>query len=185
MRRIRKVVTASFIFTASVSLVALTMSAPAGATIPDANIVDGVNRGGFGVITGVYGQADFPISGEAAVGAYFGFDPDDVYFDDFDNDDDVFDDDFVVGGHYMHQFLEGSSDEPHIAGLLGLYANRRGVRPEVGFALSYAFDRKWTGRANIVYGPSWGLEAGYRFSPTLEGTIGITGMGLLGLGFRF
>ena len=158
--------------------------APIGAqaTIPDANIVAGVNRGGIGLITGAYGQADFALSPRTAIGAYFGFDPDDVYFGDYDNGDG---DDLVGGGHFMYQFLEGDAKNPSIAGIFGLYGDQDGLQPEVGLGLSYPFDAKWTGRANIVYGPSWGFELGYRFNPSLEGTFGITGMGLVGLGFRF
>lgn len=78
-----------------------------------------------------------------APGAYFGTDPNDLHFGDYGRGDDTFDDDFVVGGHYLYQFLEGTR------------------------------------------GGSWGIEMGYRFSPTVEGTFGLTGMGLVGLGFRF
>jgi hypothetical protein len=155
------------------------------ATIPDADIRAGVNRGGFGVISGAYGQADFSLTGHSAVGAYFGVDPNDLYFGDYGRGDDTFHDDFVVGGHYMYQFVEGTERDPSISGIFGAFANRAGLRPEVGIGLSYPFDAKWTGRANIVFGPSWGFEMGYRFTPTVEGTFGITGMGLVGLGFRF
>jgi hypothetical protein len=164
---------------------ALVLAPSAWATIPDANIVAGVNRGGFGAFEGVYGQADFSLSERSAVGGYFGIDENDLFFDEFGRNDDAFDDDLVVGGHYMYQFLEGTRREPSIAGIIGAFANRAGLRPEFGFALSHPFDAKWTGRANIVYGPSWGFEVGYRFSPTVEGTFGITGMGVLGVGFRF
>lgn len=161
------------------------LASTARATIPDADIRAGVNRGGFGMISGVYGQADFSLTGHSAIGGYFGVDPNNLYFGDYGPGDATFNDDFVVGGHFMYQFLEGTHSDPSISGIFGAFANRAGLRPEVGIALSYPFDAKWTGRANIVYGPSWGLEMGYRFSPTLEGTFGITGMGLVGLGFRF
>jgi len=161
------------------------LASTARATIPDADIRAGVNRGGFGVISGVYGQADFPMTGHSAIGGYFGIDPNDLYFGDYGRGDDTFNDNFVVGGHFMYQFLEGTRSDPSISGIFGAFANRAGLRPEVGIALSYPFDAKWTGRANIVYGPSWGFEMGYRFTPALEGTFGITGMGLVGLGFRF
>jgi hypothetical protein len=169
-----------------VVLAALVGWAPAArATIPDANIEAGVNRGGFGIISGAYGQADFSLSGHSAVGAYFGFDQNDLFFGDYGRNDNTFNDDLVVGGHYMYQFLEGTRHDPSIAGIFGAFANRAGLRPEFGIGLSYPFDAKWTGRANIVYGPSWGFEVGYRFNPEIEGTFGITGMGVLGLGFRF
>lgn len=170
----------------SILLLALgALASAAHATIPDADIRAQVNRGGFGVISGAYGQADFALTGHSAVGAYFGLDPNDLYFGDYRRRDNTFHDDFVLGGHYMYQFLEGTRNDPSISGIFGAFANRAGLRPEVGIALSYPFDAKWTGRANIVYGPSWGFEMGYRFTPTVEGTFGITGMGLVGLGFRF
>jgi hypothetical protein len=155
------------------------------AVIPDANIVAGVNRAGFGVIAGVYGQADFPLSERSALGGYFGFDENDLFFGEYGPDDDTIDGDLVAGGHYMHQFVEGTRSTPSVTGIFGVFANRAGLRPEVGFGLSYPFDPQWTGRANFVYGPSWGFEVGYRFSRSVEGTFGITGLGVVGLGFRF
>ncbi len=155
------------------------------ATIPDANIQAGVNRGGFGMITGAYGQADFALSERSAIGGYFGVDPNDVYFGDYSRGDNTFSDNVLVGGHYMYKFLEGTHRDPSISGIIGAFANRAGLRPEVGVGLSYPFDARWTGRANLVYGPSWGFEVGYKFSRQVEGTFGITGMGLVGLGFRF
>lgn len=167
------------------AIVTLAAVAPAWGAIPDADIEPGVNRGGFGIISGAYGHADFSISGNSAVGAYVGIDPNDIFLGDFDRGDDHFDSDLVVGGHYMYQFVEGTRRDPSVSGIFGAFANRHGIRPEFGFGLSYPFDVKWTGRANIVYGPSWGFEVGYRFNPQVEGTIGVTGMGLLGLKFRF
>lgn len=155
------------------------------ATIPDADIQAGVNRGGFGMISGAYGQADFAISDRSALGGYFGVDPNNIYFGDYGRGDNTFDGDVVVGGHYMYQFLEGTQRDPSISGIFGAFANRAGLRPEFGIGLSYPFDAKWTGRANVVFGPSWGFEFGYKFSRQIEGTFGITGMGLVGLGFRF
>ena len=173
----------STILLVALGLVALAPVAQA--TIPDADIRAGVNRGGFGMFEGAFGQADFAVSGRSAVGGYVGVDPNDIYYSDYGYGDDTFDGDLLVGGHYMYQFLEGTASEPSISGIFGAFANRAGLRPEFGFALSYPFDAKWTGRANLVYGPSWGFEFGYRFSPAVEGTFGITGMGLVGLGLRF
>ncbi|HEY7727661.1 MAG TPA: hypothetical protein VID50_04345 [Candidatus Eisenbacteria bacterium] len=169
----------------ALSLALMALPPAARAAIPDADIRAEVNRGGFGIISGAYGQADFALTEQSAVGGYFGLDPNDLYFGDYRRSDDTFEDDFVLGGHYMYQFLEGTAKDPSIGGIFGAFANRAGLRPEIGIALSYRFDPKWTGRANIVYGPSWGFEMGYRFSPSLEGTFGITGMGIVGLGFRF
>jgi hypothetical protein len=163
----------------------LLVPAASRASIPDADIRAHVNRGGFGMLSGVYGHADFALDERSAVGGYFGTDPNDVYFTDYGYGDHRFDSNMLVGGHYMYQFVEGSRHEPSIAGIFGAFANRHGLRPEIGAALSYPFDARWTGRANIVYGPSWGFEMAYRFSPNVEGTFGITGMGLLGIGFRF
>jgi len=157
----------------------------ANASIPDADVRDGSNYGGFGAFDGVFGHADFGISERSAIGAYVGIDPNDVYFADFDPGDNRFDDDVLVGGHYMYQFVEGDDETPNIAVIAGAFANRAGLRPELGFAASYPFADRWVGRLNAVYGPSWGLEFGYNFTPTVQGTFGITGMGLLGVGIRF
>ena len=157
----------------------------AGASIPDADVQDHVNMGGFGAFDGVFGHADFGFSDRSAVGAYVGISPNDLYFADFDSRDNNFDSDTVIGGHYMYQFVEGDDENPNVAAIAGAFANRAGVRPELGFAVSYPFAERWVGRLNAVYGPSWGLEFGYNFTPTVQGTFGITGMGLLGVSVRF
>lgn len=187
MRSLTRHQPATAILAAALLLWALALLAPAAseAVIPDADIRTRMNRAGFGMISGVYGQADFALDGRSAVGAYFGTDPNDLYFADYGYGDHRFHSNAVVGGHYMYQFVEGGRNEPNVAGIFGAFANRRGARPEVGVALSYPFDARWTGRANFVYGPSWGFEMAYRFTPAVEGTFGITGMGLVGLGFRF
>ena len=82
-----------------VALAAAAGAPEAGATIPDANIQAGVNRGGFGMISGAYGQADFALSNRSAVGAYFGIDPNNIYFGDYGRGDNTFNDNVVVGGH--------------------------------------------------------------------------------------
>jgi hypothetical protein len=166
---------------------ALALLAPAAsqAAIPDADIRARVNSAGFGMISGVYGRADFALDGRSAVGMYLGTDPNDLYFADYGYGDNRFHSNAIAGGHFMYQFVEGARNEPNVAGIFGAFANRHGARPELGVALSYPFDARWTGRANIVYGPSWGFEMAYRFTPTVEGTFGVTGMGLIGLGFRF
>lgn len=155
------------------------------ASIPDADVRAGSNYGGFGAFDGVYGHADFGLSDRSAVGAYVGIDPNDLYFSDYGRGDNRFNDDTVVGGHYMYQFVEGDDGNPNVSAILGAFANRAGLRPEMGLALSYPFAARWVGRLNAVYGPSWGLEFGYHFTPTVEGTFGVTGMGLVGLGIRF
>jgi len=161
------------------------LSSRAAASIPDADVQAGSNYGGFGAFSGAYGHADFGLTDRSAVGAYVGVDPNDLYFSGYNRGDRRFDSDTVVGGHYMYQFVEGVEGNPNVAGIVGAFANRAGVRPELGFAVSYPFADRWTGRLNAVYGPSWGLEFGYHFTPTVEGTFGVTGMGLIGLGFRF
>ena len=171
---------------AAIGFMTTPMSPPsAQASIPDADVRSRVNQGGIGMISGVYGHADFGLSDRDGVGFYVGTDPNDVYFADFDSGDDRFDSDALVGGHYMYQFLEAGEDAPNISGVFGAFANRGGLRPELGIAVSYPFSPRWRGRANIVYGPSWGFEAAYQFNQQVEGTIGITGMGLIGVGFRF
>ena len=160
-------------------------SGRAAASIPDADVRKGSNYGGFGAFDGAYAHADFGLTSRGAVGAYVGVDPNDLYFNDYTVGDDHFNSDTVVGGHYMYQFVEGVDGNPNIAGIIGAFANRAGVRPELGFAVSYPFAPRWTGRLNAVYGPSWGLEFGYNFTPTVQGTFGVTGMGLIGLGVKF
>ena len=160
-------------------------SGRAAASIPDADIRAGSNYGGFGAFDGAHAHADFGLTSRGAVGGYVGVDPNDLYFNDYSTGDDQFDSDTVVGGHYMYQFVEGVEGNPNIAGIIGAFANRSGLRPELGFAVSYPFAPRWVGRLNAVYGPSWGLEFGYNFTPTVQGTFGVTGMGLIGLGIRF
>jgi hypothetical protein len=155
------------------------------AAIPDADIRRGVNTAGFGMIDGVFGRADFALDDRSAVGGYFGANSNDLSFGDFEDGDQRFRSDALVGGHYMYQFVEGSRRTPSVSGIFGAFADRHELRPELGIALSHPLSERLTGRANVVYGPSWGVEVGYRFSPSVEGTIGVTGLGLLGLGFRF
>jgi hypothetical protein len=173
------------VWIAAALTLALLAPARSGASIPDADIHQGVNSAGFGMISGAYGHADFGISERSAVGGYLGTDPNDLFFGDFDAGDRSFNSNTVVGGHYMYQFVEGGEHSPNVSGIFGAFANRDGLRPELGFGLSYPLSDRVTGRANVVYGPSWGFELGYRFNPSVEGTIGVTGMGMLGLGFRF
>lgn len=74
-----------------------------------------------------------------------------------------------------------------------------GWEPFAGVALAYPFTPQLTGRLNLAvgllggftgapwgaFGPS-GLEIGYRFTPSLEGTLGANGRGdVLGLNFSF
>lgn len=65
-------------------------------------------------------------------------------------------------------------------------------QPMLGVALAYPFNPKLTGRLNVVVGvfdrgvtPS-GLELGYKFTRSLEGTLGVNGRGdVLGLKYTF
>jgi hypothetical protein len=164
---------------------AATPARQAWASIPDAGIQAQVSNGGVGVFNGAFGRVDFGMSDRSAVGGYVGVDANDVYFAHFDRGDNHFNSDALVGGHYMYQFVEGVEGNPNVAGIFGAFANRAGLRPELGLALSYPFADRWTGRLNAVYGPSWGLEFGYHFTPQVEGTFGITGMGLVGINARF
>ena len=155
------------------------------ASIPDADIRAQSGEAGFGIFSGAYGRLDTGLSDRSAVGAYVGVDPNDVYFADFNGRDRRFNSDTIVGGHYMYQFVEGVDGNPNVAGVFGAFANRGGLRPELGLALSYPLAERWVGRLNAVYGPSWGLEFGYKFTPRVEGTFGVTGMGLVGISARF
>jgi hypothetical protein len=157
----------------------------ADASIPDADIRASGNEVGFGAIDGAHGRVEIGMSGRSAMGAYVGTNRNDLYFGEFGDGDRRFNSDLLVGGHYMYQFVEGAEGNPSVALLAGAFANRAGLRPEFGLALSYPFADRWVGRLNAVYGPSWGLEAGYNFSPTIQGTVGVTGMGLVGLNIRF
>lgn len=159
--------------------------APASASIPDADIHASNNQVGFGAFDGAYGRVQFGLSGRSAIGAYAGTDHNDLYFGDFGSGDRRFDSDLLVGGHYMVQFVEGVNGNPNVAFIAGAFANRAGLRPELGLALSVPFASRWVGRVNAVYGPSWGIEAGYNFTPNVQGTFGVTGMGLVGLNVRF
>jgi hypothetical protein len=155
------------------------------AAIPDADIRPGVDELGVGVLDGAYGRLGLGISSRSAVGAYVGVDAHDLYFADFDRHDHHVHSDAVVGGHYLYQFVEGDEGNPNVAGVFGAFGNRSGLRPEIGLALSYPFAERWVGRLNAVYGPSWGLEFGYNFNRSVQGTFGITGMGLIGINARF
>src|SRR5262245_13544345 len=78
---------------------------PAAASIPDADVRAGSSEAGFGAFSGAWGRADFGLSDRSAVGAYVGVDPNDLYFSDYGRGDRRFDNDAVVGGHYMYQFV--------------------------------------------------------------------------------
>lgn len=64
-----------------------------------------------------------------------------------------------------------------------------GIDPFIGVALAYPFTNRLTGRLNVGINPlaytsysASGLELGYKFSNTLEGTIGVNGLNdVLGL----
>ncbi|HEU4725566.1 MAG TPA: hypothetical protein VFU59_09765 [Candidatus Eisenbacteria bacterium] len=183
MTRLKPLQTAALLLAVFAAL-ALSAS-PAAASIPDADINGANNQLGFGAFDGAYGRVQFGLSGRSAIGAYAGSDANDLYFGDFGDGDRRFDSDLLVGGHYMVQFVEGVNGNPNVAFIAGAFANRAGLRPEVGLALSAPLGNRWVGRLNAVYGPSWGIEAGYNFSPNVQGTFGVTGMGLVGLNVRF
>jgi len=103
---------------------------------------------------------------------------------------------FVQEGKFSLSGLIGAAGDPVFNGenkysLAGM---------EIGVALSYEFTSKLTGRLNLVSGlplmswndslgylaPAAGIELGYKFTPTIEGTIGGNGQGdFLGLNIYF
>jgi hypothetical protein len=100
---------------------------------------------------------------------------------------------------YMHRFV--SQDRFFVGGIVGIYGDvdffRNSGLPlsalglELGIAIAYRFTDELTGRVNIVPGigflqsnggfglfpPAGGLELAWRFSPSLEGTLGLNGNG--------
>lgn len=108
-------------------------------------------------------------------------------------------------------YLFSNENNLSIAGVIGAWGDTDILRPtpgsnyspigiEIGLALSYPFTPKLTGRLNIVGGlpllgvqnvfgyfpPAGGIELGYKFSDTIEGTVGVTGQGdFIGLRIGF
>jgi hypothetical protein len=141
---------------------------------------------GIGLGNGVSVSVDFPVSREFSLGASVGFPR------------------FNSGGvdvRGLYKLLQGHSDSRLDLDLLlgvqafGLGSNVPAFAPFAGVALAYPFTSRLTGRLNLAYAlesvysfydqPS-GIELGYRFTPTLEGTIGASGRGdVLGLNLAF
>ena len=94
-----------------------------------------------------------------------------------------------------------------VTGIVGVWGNAnfddfsrsRYAGLELGIGLAYRFNNKLTGRLNLVpgftfpvrfnrvsdyYPPAGGFELAYRFSPSVEGTLGYNGQGDI-LGLRF
>jgi len=121
---------------------------------------------------------------------------------------------FGIGRYDLRfMYLFSNENSLSIAGIIGAWGDTDILRPdtgnhyspiglEIGLALSYPFTSKLTGRLNIVAGlpllawggqsafgyfpPAGGIELGYKFSDSIEGTIGVTGQGdLLGLRIGF
>lgn len=70
-----------------------------------------------------------------------------------------------------------------LLGGVGYGVGVSGVDPFIGVALAYPFTSRLTGRLNIGINPlaytsysASGIELGYKFSNTLEGTIGANGL---------
>ena len=97
---------------------------------------------------------------------------------------------------FLYKLLHGGTQRPTVALLVGAQGSGAGFgiggfEPMVGVGLAYGLTPQLTLRGNIVagvssrgvIGPS-GIELGYKFSPTLEGTIGPNGRGdFIGLKF--
>jgi hypothetical protein len=66
--------------------------------------------------------------------------------------------------------------------LAGVWMAGNIERPLVGICSSFKVSHKATIRANVVYGPSSGIEAGYRLASSLEATMTLlSGRGIFGL----
>lgn len=102
-----------------------------------------------------------------------------------------------VDVRFLYKLLHGGAQRPFVDLLVGVQGGGvgfalGGFEPMVGVGLAYAFTPQLTLRGNIVaglgsrnvIGPS-GIELGYKFSSTLEGTIGGNGRGdFIGLKFN-
>lgn len=162
-------------------------------TLPDADITQKIGLG-----TGPSVSADFKLNNRTSLGVSFGSP---IYRGVF------------TSGFYDVRLLYKFLDQNKLAlsGLIGVTGNPafnlsyRGslIGVEAGIALSYQFTSQVTGRLNLVTGvpidtwgrwnswysfaaPASGIEIGYKFTPSIEGTIGANGQGdFLGLNIYF
>lgn len=97
----------------------------------------------------------------------------------------------------LYKLMHGGPLSLDLLGGVAAYSygtyNFNTLEPFIGVALAYPFTSQLIGRLNVAvgvfgrgyYGPS-GLELAYKFTPTLEGTIGANGRGdVLGLRLSF
>jgi hypothetical protein len=162
-------------------------------TVPDARVVEGRTALGVAALPGVGFSLERGGGNKIGFGGGVSIYADREYYrydrwgrQHFDPDDYLFD--FFL----IYQFLEGTgkvSDRgfrPHAGVILGLWGDEAGLGPELGVGLALPLEENLTGRVNLVFGPSSGLEFGYRFNPSLEGTItAFSGRGIVGLRFVF
>ena len=162
-------------------------AAPCFGSLIDANVVRGkptLSAGfsllqGFGLVT----TADFPMDGNLSLGGSLGYS-------------------FDAGNPYLMdlrmnlQFVEPSARNPICFSLVGgvwggtssgiwLSRNKQDfyVQPEFGVAMTYLLNSRVTWRFNFVYGPSLGLELGYKITPSLEGVFAISEQ-VIGIKFK-
>lgn len=137
---------------------------------------------GLGLGNGVSVSFDAPLNGDMALGLSGGTG--------------VFNRVSSVDVRFLYKFLRGGVGRPTVALLAGMQGGGAGYtlggfEPMVGIGLAYGITPALTIRGNIVaglgsrnwIGPS-GIELAYKFTPTLEGTIGGNGRGdVIGLKF--
>lgn len=139
---------------------------------------------GLGIGNGLSLSIDFPVSRELSLGGSLGAPG-------------------FLGSNFdfrlLYKLVNGGRSGLTLDLLAGLQASGprfstfNNFDPFVGVGLAYPFTPRLTGRLNVAVGvvsrqaflPS-GIELGYRFTPSLEGTIGANGHGdFLGLKFDF
>jgi hypothetical protein len=167
------------VLAASVMAATLLVSSPAlASTMPKADF-GGSPVLGLGVGYGVGVSFDAPVSSQLSLGVAGHF----AYFNTVHGDLRLLYKLLHGGGGLTLDLLAG-------AGYGGVpSANAYAFSPFVGVALAYPFTNRFTGRLNVGINPlnpggvtASGIELGYKFSNTLEGTIGGNGLGdFLGL----
>ena len=153
-------------------------SVPSFASVIDPNVIRGrasVSAGisiiqGFGlVLTG-----NMPVDNRMSLGGSFGFSLEES-------------NPYLMDIHMNLQFMEPTARNPVSMSLVGgvwggtsdgIWLSKKEtegyIQPEIGIAMSYMFNSVLTGRANIVYGPSLGIELGYKITPALEGIFALS-----------
>ncbi len=185
LERVEQMKNASVIFMLSLFIFFLTL--PASGSVIDANVVRGrisLSAGfavlqGFGLVT----TANFPIDNRMSLGGSLGYSLESP-------------NPYLADLHMNLQFIEPSARNPLSMSVVGgiwggtsagLWISKKQkdfyVQPELGLTMSYLFDSYLTGRLNLVYGPSLGVEIGYKLSPWLEGIFAISEQ-VIGIKFR-